>query len=129
MEIIQLWTFWTFFWTFYLNHLSPLWGYFFLRFCTRKRSKTYKYMMLSLRALLYSANAKASGIFLCECIIEIARTHFSAISLLHCPQCKGILTLQPSINCGSFSHCCDKFTIPGTDASVHDRMMYVFFFF
>ena len=28
MEIIQLWTFWTFFWTFYLNHLSPLWGYF-----------------------------------------------------------------------------------------------------
>ena len=28
MEIIQLWTFWTFFWTFYLNHLSPLWGFF-----------------------------------------------------------------------------------------------------
>ena len=25
----QLWTFWTFFLTFYLNHLSPLWGYFF----------------------------------------------------------------------------------------------------
>ena len=30
IEIIQLWTFLTFFWTFYLNHLSPLWGYFLL---------------------------------------------------------------------------------------------------
>ena len=28
IEIIQLWKFWTFYWTFYLNHLSPLWGYF-----------------------------------------------------------------------------------------------------
>ena len=28
IKIIQLWTFLTFFWTFYLNHLSPLWGYF-----------------------------------------------------------------------------------------------------
>ena len=33
MEIIQLWTFWTFFWTFYLNHLSPLWGYFYSCVC------------------------------------------------------------------------------------------------
>ena len=29
-EIIQLWTF---FWTFYLNHLSRLWGYFLHAIC------------------------------------------------------------------------------------------------
>ena len=28
IEIIQLWTFWTFL-DIFLNHLSPLWGYFF----------------------------------------------------------------------------------------------------
>ena len=29
IKIIQLWTF---FWTFYLNHLGPLWGYFLKSF-------------------------------------------------------------------------------------------------
>ena len=28
IKIIQLWTFLTFFWTFYLNHLSSLWAIF-----------------------------------------------------------------------------------------------------
>ena len=46
---------WTFFWTFYLNHLIPLWGYFFTMnikgemFHVRFRNrKVYSYIRLKL---------------------------------------------------------------------------------
>ena len=93
--------------------------------------------MMSFRARSYSMQKQVIAgerevpverFFLWECIIEIVRSHFSAVSLYNRMRsiCRKSYT---SNNCSRFLHCCYKLTIPETNASVHDGIMYVFFHF